>query len=428
MSSASVSPGPTVSPTLAINEAIRSRIRAGENIVHLGFGEAGVPVHPLLKEALCSASADGSYGDVAGSPSLRRAVASFYGRRGLETDESQIVVGPGSKALLFALMLALDGDLVVPRPAWVSYAAQASLAQKQVVRVPIPSDIGGIPDPEQLVAEVDLARAAGCSPRILLVTQPDNPTGTFPARPRLEAVLAKARSCGLFVISDEIYAELVHAGEGFTSAAAIDASGCVVTGGLSKSLALGGWRIGIARMPRTAFGRRLGERIRAIASEIWSCIPGPVQGAARLAYNEPPELVAHVDASRRLHAQVSRAMYATVHAAGAMCREPTAAFYLYPDLGGAREHLGQHGVDGSATLARALLDQHGIAVLPGDAFGEDPRELRFRMATSLLYGRTEEERWTALEAASARSASELPAVADAAARLQVALQWILAGH
>ena len=417
----------TVSPTLAIHEAVKSRLRAGEKIVHLGFGEAGVPVHPLLREALTATAADGGYGDVAGSQTLRQAVASYYDRRGLETDAWQIVVGPGSKALLYALMLALDGDLVLPRPAWVSYPAQAALAGKRVIRVPIPADSGGIPDPDQLADDLEQARAAGSSPGILLLTQPDNPTGTVPSPRRLEAVLTKARDLDLFVISDEIYADLVHSGEGFTSAAAIAEANCVITGGLSKSLALGGWRVGVTRLPSTSLGRSLLGRLSAIASEIWSCIPGPISAAARVAYDEPPEIVAHVRASRSLHAQVSRALYTAVQATGAECRPPTAAFYLYPDLTAMFERGATTGVIGSAALARALLDQHGVAVLPGEAFGDEPKALRFRIATSLLYGATDEERWSALNAASAGTAASLPAVAHAAGRLRVALESIRDG-
>lgn len=418
ISPASVNPG--VSPTLAINESVRERISAGEDILHLGFGEAGVPVHPLLRHAFASASADGGYGEVAGSRALREAVAAFYTRRGLETDAWQIVVGPGSKSLLFALMLALDGDLVLPQPAWVSYAAQATLTGKQVIWVPIPAHAGGVPDPELLSRVVNGARDAGNDPRTLLITQPDNPTGTFASRDVLKAVVEQASSCGLQLVSDEIYADLVHLGGSFTSAAAIGDGNCILTGGLSKSLAIGGWRIGVIRVPPTPFGSKLVDRVRAIASEVWSCIPGPVAAAAEVAYSEPSEIVEHIELCRRLHGQVSAVLHGAVCDAGAACRPPTAAFYLYPDLG-QRPELIDRGIDGGMTLAQALLDRHRIAVLPGEAFGDDPSALRFRVATSLLYGSTDEERWAALRAAADGTAGRLDPVVAAADRLRIAL-------
>ncbi len=412
---------PGVSPTLAINEAVKRRLAAGEDIVHLGFGEAGLPVHPLLREALGAASAEGGYEEVAGSPALREAVAGYYRRRGLDTELWQIIVGPGSKALLFALMLSLEGDVVLPRPAWVSYAAQARLARKRIVWVPIPAEAGGLPDPERIRGLVSGARDLGNDPRILLITQPDNPTGTLARRSLLQAVVAEADECGLQVISDEIYADLVHPGTKFTSAATISES-CVLTGGLSKSLAIGGWRLGVVRLPATPAGRALGERFRAIASEIWSCIPAPIAAAAQLAYAEPTPIVEHIDLSRRLHAQVSAAIHGAFREAGAACRPPTAGFYLYPDLDDWRDELVELGVESGVALARLLLEQHGIAVLPGDAFDDPPEALRFRVATSLLSGQTDSERWGALAAAADGEAASLPAVETAVKRLREALE------
>ncbi|HEX2287593.1 MAG TPA: aminotransferase class I/II-fold pyridoxal phosphate-dependent enzyme, partial [Gaiellaceae bacterium] len=139
-----------LSPTLAINEAVRLRQARGERVVHLGFGEAGLPVHPLLREALERSSGANAYGAVAGSAALRSSVAAYYARRGLETEPEQVLAGPGSKALLYAVLMALGGDLVLPRPAWVSYEPQARLAGKQVLRLDIPAKAGGVPDPALL--------------------------------------------------------------------------------------------------------------------------------------------------------------------------------------------------------------------------------------------------------------------------------------
>ncbi len=416
---------PILSPTLATHEEVTRRIDAGEDILHLAFGEAGLPVHPLLRDALAAGSNEGGYGPVAGEAMLRRSVAGYYARRGLETDASQIVVGPGSKALLFALLLALDGDLVLPKPAWVSYAAQAALARKAVLRVSIPAESGGIPDPDSLEGAVARARSNGQDPRVLLITHPDNPTGTMASREALARTLEVADSCGLFVIADEIYRDLAYDESAFVSAAELDDANCILTGGLSKSLALGGWRIGVLRVPLTARGHDLGKRVCAIASEIWSCIAAPIAEAACLAYDEPAEIVDHVRAARDLHAQVAAVIYEAVQAGGGECRRPTAAFYLYPDLTSSRHRLTERGIDSGVSLARVLLEEFGIAVLAGAAFGDDPEALRFRVAASLLYGANDDARWAALEASSAGCAAQLPGVVEAATRLRTALESVL---
>jgi aspartate aminotransferase len=409
-----------VSPTLAINERVQRLVAAGHNVLHLGFGEAGLPVHPLLHEALSLAAGRGGYGPVAGGAAVRDSVAGYYRRRGVETNPAQIVVAPGSKALLFALLAAIDGDLVLPQPAWVSYAAQAALVGKRVVRVPIPPECGGIPDPVALEDTVRRARADGLDPRLLLLTQPDNPTGTVASRAMLERTLDVGRACGLFVISDEIYADLAYEDGAFTSAAALDPDNCAVTSGLSKSLAVGGWRVGTLRVADTEAGRSLRARVCAIASEIWSCLSAPIEAAATIAFAEPPELVERVRLSRRVHARTSLAVHRTLVEAGAVCRRPTAAFYLYPDLGEHRAALAAHGIQTGEQIATALLERFGIAVLPGVAFGDNEEALRFRVATSLLYGATFEERLRALDG------QQLPpATAAASARLGSALTVLL---
>jgi aspartate aminotransferase len=408
----------TLSPTLAMNEAVRLRQSRGEQVVHLAFGEAGLPVHPLLSDALRHASSANPYGPVAGSAGLRSSVAGYYSRRALATEPSQVIVGPGSKALLYALLLVLDGDLVLPRPSWVSYEPQARLLGKDVLRVDIPAAAGGVPDPEALRSEVARARAGDVDPRILILNHPDNPTGTHADAGLLGEVLGVARECGLCVICDEIYAELAYSPDTFVSAATLDADNVVVTGGLSKSHALGGWRVGVLRAPANEFGGRLVERLVSAASEIWSCLPTPIDAAAAVAYDEPEELVEFVATARTLHATVSEAAYTVVADAGLACRPPTAAFYLYPDFAPLRTSLAERGITTSVELSERLLEEFGVAVLPGAAFGDSG--LRARCATSLLYGDRDEERWEALSAG--RAAAELPRVSSALLQLAEALE------
>jgi aspartate aminotransferase len=361
---------------------------------------------------------------VAGSAALRSSVAGYFARRGLDTEPEQVLVGPGSKALLFALLATLDGDVVLPRPAWVSYEPQARLAGKQVLRLDIPAEAGGVPDPALLAETVSLMRERGLDPRILLLTHPDNPTGTFAGAELLESVLEIARGCGLRVISDEIYAELAHEPGEFVSAAVLDPD-VVVTAGLSKSHALGGWRVGVLRVPANDAGRRLGTGVQSVASEVWSCLAAPIDAAAMVAYDEPAELTEFVGEARELHRTVGRAACEVVAGAGLSCRPPTAAFYLYPDFAPLCEPLAARGVTTSAGLADHLLNEFAIAVLPGSAFGDDTG-LRVRLATSLLYGDTEAERWESLSAGS--EASELPRIRSALEALREALARIAAGR
>ncbi|GIH98138.1 pyridoxal phosphate-dependent aminotransferase [Planobispora takensis] len=379
----------TLSATLAANEEIVRRRRSGERVLNLAFGEAGLPVHPSLQERLTAASGQNGYGPVAGLPALREAAAGYWERRGLPTDPGTVVCGPGSKPLLYGLLLAIGGDVVLPMPSWVSYAAQAELVGARPLLVPAPPGEGGVPDPERVVSAVLHARARGRDVRSLLVTLPDNPTGTLAATDAIKKITEIARALDLVIISDEIYRDLVHdASTPFLSPAELAPERTVVTSGLSKNLALGGWRIGVARLPSA----ELRTRLLAVASEIWSSPAAPVQHAAAYAYTEPAELLERIERSRRLHGTVARAVHARFVRAGVTAHAPHGGFYLYPDFTGL-------DIATSDELAAHLLDRHGIGVLPGHAFGDDPAALRVRVATSLLYGETTEQRLAALEAA-----------------------------
>ncbi|MGW0482934.1 pyridoxal phosphate-dependent aminotransferase [Nonomuraea sp. NPDC003214] len=378
----------TLSATLAANEDIERRRRAGERVLNLAFGEAGLPVHPALRDKLAAASERNGYGPVAGASELRTAAAGYWTRRGLITDPELVVCGPGSKSLLYGLLLAIGGDVVLPMPSWVSYAAQADLVGSRPILVPAPSGQGGVPDPDLVKAAVLDARAQGRTVRSLLVTLPDNPTGRLAPRSAIHRLVALARELDLYVISDEIYRDLLHdPSTPFTSPADLAPERTIVTTGLSKSLALGGWRIGVARLPDDAHDLR--ARLLAVASEIWSAPAAPVQEAAAYAFTDPGELTERVRQSRLLHGTLARAVRDRFVEIGASVPAPQGGFYLYPDL----SHL---RLGGSADVTRLLLDQHGLGVLPGHAFGDDPAAARVRVAVSLLYGDTTEDRLTAL--------------------------------
>jgi aspartate aminotransferase len=399
------------SATLAADQRVRARIEAGAPVLHLAFGEAGLPVPAGVVEQLAAAGRHNSYGTVAGSPLMRRAAAGYFERRGVPTTPDQIVVAPGSKPLLFGLLSILSGDVVLPRPSWVSYAAQAGLARKDVVWAEIGESAGGVPEPAALRAALERARSDGRRPGILVVTLPDNPTGTLAPRRLMEETCEIAAAHGLLIVSDEIYRDLAHEPGDVCSPAELAPDRTFVTSGLSKSMALGGWRIGFARMPDGPLGADAQRALTGLASEVWSSLAAPMQRAAAYVLDEPEELREHVARARRLHRLVAAAAHRVVTAAGAECRAPSGGFYLYPDLEPLRSAI---GVATGAELAELLLECHDVAVLQGEAFGDAPSALRFRMATSLLYGQTDAERWEAL---AADDPASLPRIRSALDRL-----------
>jgi aspartate aminotransferase len=411
-----------VSATMAADEQIRRRNAAGLRTVPLAFGQAGVPVHPRLREAIARAADRNGYGSVAGSTELRDAAAGYWQRRGLDTDPDQVVAGPGSKALLYAVLRAVGGDVVVPRPSWVTYAAQIALLGARPLHVPTPPGEGGVPDADALMTSVLQARRGGRDVRAVVLTLPDNPTGTLASVATIKRVCVAARDLDLVVISDEIYRDLLYRGP-FHSPAEYAPERVVITSGLSKSLSLGGWRLGITRLPDGEIGDRLRERVLSTASEIWSTVAQPVQHAAADALGEPPELVDYIARARRLYESITLSVADAFTAAGAAVATPQAAFYAYPDLAPHRNRLvADHGVHTGPDLAALLLDRHGIATLPGEVFGEPTDSLTLRICTGMLTGNTNQEQDLALTCAEPLS---LPWIADPLSRLRTALSDVL---
>ncbi|WP_197034684.1 pyridoxal phosphate-dependent aminotransferase [Glycomyces sp. NRRL B-16210] len=389
----------TVSATLAANEAIAERRAAGLEVLALGFGEAGIPVHPLLSQRLAQAAGRTSYGPVGGLGAAREAAAGYWTRRGLPTEAGRVLLGPGSKPLLYALLHAVGGDVVLPKPAWVSYAAQAQLIGREPIRVPVSEGEGGVPEAEAMEAAVKAARAAGRDPRVVVVTLPDNPTGRLASERSVKALCETARALDLVIIADEIYRDLVFEEESFPSPASWAPERTVTTTSLSKNFALGGWRVGAARFPDSPLGSRLLGSVLGIASELWSSTPMPMQHAAAYAWSDPQVLVDRVTAARRLHGSVANAVAEVFTDAGCAVAAPQGGFYVWPDFGPLRERLADRwGASTSPELARVLLDAFGVVVLPGSAFGDDPSALTLRVAVPGIYGSSDSERLAALVA------------------------------
>lgn len=411
-----------VSATLAINEALERRRRAGLPVLPLGFGEVGLPVHPALRAELAAHAGSAAYGSVTGHAALRSAAAGYWDRRGLPTDPNLVVAGPGSKPLLYSLLLGIGGDVVVPAPSWVSYAAQARLAGALPLHVPTAPEDGGIPQADLLEATVVQARRLGRDVRTVVVTVPDNPTGTVAGRAAVARFAEAARALDLLIISDEIYRDLVHDDTTEIHSPASDApERTVVTTGLSKSLALGGWRLGVARFPDSASGRDAYTAVTGIASELWSSVAVPVQLAAAYALSEPSDVFDRVHRSRRLHAATVRAVASRLESAGIPTPKPAAAFYLYPDFQPWRDTLATRGITTGTDLATHLLDEYGMGTVPAAQFeGGDPA-LRLRLATSQLYGNTEDEQLAALESA---DPTALPWIASHLDRLSETLAMV----
>ncbi|MBZ0233428.1 MAG: aminotransferase class I/II-fold pyridoxal phosphate-dependent enzyme, partial [Deltaproteobacteria bacterium] len=340
----------------------------------LGLGQSPFPVPAPVVAALRAAAPEKDYLPPAGLPDLRAAVAEFHRRRhGLALSADNVVVGPGSKELMFLLQLCFDGDILLPTPSWVSYVPQARLAGRTAVALPGGGRHGIELTPEAL----ERACAGGVRPRLLFLNSPSNPTGLAYEPAEIEALAGVCRAHGIVVLSDEIYGELRFDGRHVSFARAYP-EGTIVASGLSKWCGAGGWRLGTLAMPPTLSPLR--RALEAVASETYSTTSAPIQRAAIAAFRSSAEIESYLLDARRVLQFVMTWAQGELARAGLEVPVPSAAFYLFPGFGPLREALARRGVRDDVALCDLLLASTGVFALPGSAFGMPPEALWTRLA------------------------------------------------
>ncbi len=363
------------SSTVAINERCNELRAAGRDVIKLGLGQSPFPVPEPVVESLRQHAHEKDYLPVRGLRALRDAVAHFHLRRdGVQRTGDDVLIGPGSKELMFLLQLSFYGDLVIPTPAWVSYAPQARIIGRRVVLVDTEAQDDWRLAPERLEA---MCRTDPGRPRIVIINYPANPTGGTYSPQQLQALAKVAADNKLLMLSDEIYGELHHTGD-HVSLARYYPEGTIISSGLSKWCGAGGWRLGTFLFPPQM--RWLLDAMAAAASETYTSTSAPIQYAAVTAFDGQPQIETYLQRSRRILAAAGRWCHAKLVAAGAHCVAPAGAFYLLPDFSPLRQTLAARGITTSLQLTERLLDETGVAILPGQDFGRDPSELTARLA------------------------------------------------
>jgi aspartate/methionine/tyrosine aminotransferase len=391
--------GLKMSATLSLNERVREMWDGGRNVYHLGFGESRFPVHPKVAEALQANVQRRSYLPGLGIRELRETIAQFYEHKfQIKVSPDRVVVGPGSKSLLYALVLALGEEIILPRPSWVSYAPQAHLLGKPITWVPTYLENNYNLEIDILQQQIEESLLNLGNPEVLIINSPHNPTGTMMPPEKLEALADFAREQGLMVLSDEIYALAVHGPIPHASIGQFYPEGTVILGGLSKHLSLGGWRVGVAILPPGRAGKALRQAIQTVASSIWSCVTAPVQYAALVAYSNDPDVDRYVDMCTCIHGIRTRYLYDALVELEIPCAEPTGAFYVFPSFQKWQEPLAARGVHTDEDLAIYLLENYELATLPGSAFNCPPKNLCLRLSSSYIDAGTDEKAASLLKA------------------------------
>ena len=331
----------------------------GRNIAQLAIGEPQFAVAPHIVEAAVQALRDGDarYGPPAGIAALRGAIAATLGSRHVDAGADDVIVTPGAKPMLLYAFLATvepGAEVLVPDPGFPIYPSLTRFAGGAAIGYRLDPARGFAPD----VAEI----AARITPRtrVLVLNAPHNPTGGSIDARTLEEIADLVLRHDLLVISDEIYGRIAYDGEPTPSIAALPGlrDRTIVIDGFSKAYAMTGFRLGYGLVPRW-----LVERLTTLVVNGHTCTPPFIQRAGIAALTGPQDAVqAMVAELRRRRDDVVTALRAIP---GVRCATPAGAFYAFPDVG---DVLAANGLT-APQLADRLLEEHGVALLPGNGFG-----------------------------------------------------------
>jgi aspartate aminotransferase len=368
------------SATLAVTARARELKREGRDVIGLGAGEPDFDTPDNIKAAAIEAIKRGEtkYTDADGMPELKAAiVAKFARENGLTYETNQIHVASGGKPVIFNAFVATlnPGDeVIVPAPYWVSYPDMVLLAGGEPVTV-----IGEEADGFKLRPEV---LEAAITPRTkwLILNSPSNPTGAAYTRAELEALAVVLRKHPqVWILTDDMYEHLVYGDFEYTTIAQVAPDlidRTLTVNGVSKAYAMTGWRIGYAGGPKPLI-----DLMRKVASQTTSNPSSISQWAAVEALNGPQDFLAERSAAfeKRRDLVVSMLNQAT----GIRCPTPEGAFYVYPSIEGVIGKTTPSGVviTDDEVFTAELLNQEGVAVVQGAAFGLSPY-FRISYATS----------------------------------------------
>jgi aspartate aminotransferase len=360
------------SPTLAVDAKAKALQAAGEDVCGFAAGEPDFDTPEHIKEACIVALKAGKtkYAPTPGIEPLRQAIAERYATNyGLKVLPGQVVVSPGGKFSCYLGVLATcsPGDeVIVPAPFWVSYPEMVKLAGAVPKFVLADDRTGFRLTPAQLEAAITPKT------RLLILNSPSNPTGAVYSRAELEAIVAVAIKHNLYILSDEMYEDLVYDGATPTCVATLskDAEArTIIVAGFSKTYAMTGWRIGTLVAPAP-----IAKAVSELQSQMSSNVTTFAQFGALAALKEKEKtaaalktmLVAFDRRRKLLHAELNKIP-------GIKCLLAEGAFYLFPNI----SSFGMKDMD----FCARLLDEQKVAAVPGSAFGAEGY-LRLSYATS----------------------------------------------
>ena len=353
-----------ISSTLRINEISKDLESKGEKIFKFGFGQSPFEIPENIVLELKNNANKNNYLPMQGLLDLRNEIAKYSNKiKNYNYKPENILVGPGSKELMFLLNLAFEGEIILPTPSWVSYEPQGILANNKIHKVETLAEKNWFPSAESIESIVLKNKNTNY---LLFINSPNNPSGQICEN--LEEIANTVNKYNITVLSDEIYSELSFSNE-YKSIANFCPERTIVSNGLSKWCAAGGWRLGYFVIPNEL--KNLGESLKVLASETFSAVSAPIQYAAISAFKNNHH--DYLNKSRNILKIVGEYVYKNLKSNKVLVNKPQGGFYLMP------EFL-EKKFSSSEVMCNDLLKKKGVAILPGSDFGFNKDKLIARLS------------------------------------------------
>ncbi|MBL7003195.1 MAG: aminotransferase class I/II-fold pyridoxal phosphate-dependent enzyme [Gammaproteobacteria bacterium] len=361
------------SATLAINELSKKLQQQGKTIYRLGLGQSPFPVPQSMVDALREAAVIKDYLAVQGLFELRTAICHYIERtENVKFTESQVIVGPGSKELMYILQNVLNTDLLLPAPSWVSYQPQASLCGLECFWIPC-----SIKNDWKLTAsQFEQYAQKHSSAKLMILNSPNNPSGACYTDKELEAIAEVARKHHIIILSDEIYSALSY--QQHTSLSRFYPEGTIISNGISKWSGAGGWRLGFMAIPDQL--KSVTEAMVVFASETYTSVSAPIQYAAVHAFEDSDEMRQYINSTQNIMRFLAQSFSEKLNQLSVTCPKPMGGFYVMCQFDQYKERLKKVGINSSTQLCERFLNDIGVACLPGDDFGLDGQLYSVRFA------------------------------------------------
>ena len=353
------------SSTLKINEISKKLEAEGKKIYKFGFGQSPFKVPDDVVNELKNNAYQNQYLPMQGLSELRTAISKYESNKNNQNYKAEnIIIGPGTKELMFLLQLLFDGDILLPTPSWVSYAPQALLGRNKVHWIKTTSEDNWFPTPKEIEKIIFKNKDKNY---LLFLNSPNNPSGQICNN--LKEISFIAKKYNILILSDEIYSELSF-NENFKSISQFYPEKTIISNGLSKWCGAGGWRLGYFLIPEVL--GELRDSLKILASETFSSVSAPIQYAAIAAYSNNHD--EYINNSRSILKAVGEYVYENLKSNTISMNKPQGGFYLMPEF--LIEKFST-----SEEMCSNILKETGVALLPGSDFGF-PKE---RMITRLSF-------------------------------------------